>query len=281
MSEVKIRKNFGWGITERKMILFMPNYKNSELTEYSIRRISTVLEPKDWAIIIGNDNVHKDWSFLRDIEGLNQTYFFTLEHDGPSPRNGAFIRNYFIKRCRSEFLFQKDGEVVIEGDFLFNAHQTCFSDMLWRAGNIAVLNANDTKTYQERHTLLGLEPTIEKRIEPVFPCSAFELKQHLLYMNGRVNFTSFFHYGFCARTKLLQDMHGYDEDFLYYGFEDSDLFCRIVAKGKKFKPDYGCYAIHQWHPPTENKNMLPEMGEIFKRKSLWEIRNPNGWGEGI
>ncbi len=283
MSEVQVRKNFGWGITDRKMILFMPNYKNSGLTEYSIKRISTVLEPWDHAIIIGNDNVDKDWSYLRNLEGFNHTYYFTLKHDGPSPRNGAFIRNYFIKRCQSEFIFQKDGEVVIEGDFLFNASRYCSNgDMLWRAGNVAVLDATNSTKYRENDSLIDVETVIKKRIEPVVAYSPLDLKRHLIYMNGQVNFTSFFHYGFCVQTKLLQDMHGYDEDYLYYGFEDSDLFCRLAAMQKRFKPDYSCYAIHQWHPPTENVSMLPEMGEIFKRKDPCEVvRNPNGWGEGI
>lgn len=281
--EVKIKSNFGWGITDRQMILFMPNYEHSELTEYALKRITTVMENKDYAIIIGNDGIDKDWSYIRDIEGLDNVYYFTLFHDGPKPRNGAFIRNYMLKRCNSEFFFQKDGEVILEGDFLYHAaNKICKDGYLWRAGNIAVLNETDSRQYREQDSLDDLEPVISKRVEPVVPLSARDLKQHLIDMNGQINFTSFFHYAYCTKTRWLQDINGYDESYAYYGYEDSDMFLRLTALKGKFKPDYACWAIHQWHPSAVNKDMLAVMSSIFADKDPYDIvRNEDGWGEGI
>ena len=117
-SKIKVESNFDWTETRgKKLVVFMPNFHGNEFTEFSIRQIRTKVDPKDYLIIVGNDNFKKNWDHLRD---KNVRYFGLLREDTNS-RNSCYIRNYFLKRCESENVLYKDGEVVLLGDFIYNA----------------------------------------------------------------------------------------------------------------------------------------------------------------
>lgn len=275
---MKVIQNFDWSATKKKLVVFMPNYNGKRLTELSIQRIQTVCPTDRWMIIIGNDNVEDDWEHLR----TNNVASITLLRDNKEPRNGAFIRNYVIKRCESDFFLQKDGEVVIEGDFIFNAIHQCDTvhEIGWRPGHAVALSVMDTGLYLE-----GKSPNLDEmglEIEPVAACPYLErVKDYLLRRNGRVNFISYYHYAYCVSTMWLKTMHGYDEDYRYYGWEDVDMYLRLAERGVKIVPDYSCYAIHLYHPSTVNRPMLNQMAELFRQKdpTVW-CRNPDRWGEG-
>lgn len=275
---MKVVQNFDWSATEKKLVIFCPNYNGKSLTELSIQKIQTVVPTDDWVVIIGNDNVEDSWEHLR----IQNVASITLLREEKEPRNGAFIRNYVIKRCRSALFLQKDGEVVIEGDFIFGAISKCLGRrrMGWRPGHAVALSVADTAAY-----LTGRFPNLDqisRVIEPVVPCPDLEkVKQYLLQRNGQVNFASYYHYAYCVSTEVLQKMHGYDEDYKFYGWEDVDVYLRLAAKGVKICPDHSCYAVHLNHPSTVNYSMLSKMAEIFRTKSpLQKQRNPERWGEG-
>lgn len=282
---MEVYKNFYWDTTERQLVVFLPCYYNIETVKFTVGHIATVLEPWDYLIIIGNDGFHYDWDdFCNELIGRDHPIpvkYLSMLHDEQQPRNGAFIRNYVLKRCMSKYFFQKDGEVCLEGDSLWNAQTTCKHGGLWRPGNIIVLDKDDSVNYMESCSLKDTSPTLSKRIEPTTPIDAVTTKNHIIYMNGQVNFTSFFHYAYCAPTSVLQGIHGYDEDFKYYGYEDSDMFCRIASLNYKFIPDYKSYAIHLWHESTVNTSMLMSMGKLFESKNPNNtLRNEVKWGEG-
>jgi hypothetical protein len=279
---IEVEKNFEWKDTDREIMVFIPSYGNQELVEYSIRRIkATDIGKYSFCIVIGNDNKHVDWSYLNSDNML--VYYFTLHHDAEQPRNGAFIRNYALKRCQAKYFLQKDGEVVIEGAFLNHAMMACKQGYLWRPGQIYVLDETNSKQYMRQHHLrTGVEFNIQKRIEPVKPIDVLTTKQHIMAINGDISFTSFYHYAYCASTIELKSMHGYDEDYKYYGFEDTDMFCRLTSMKKTFEIDYDCKAVHLWHPSTVNAEQIMTMGKLFKSKNpSLTIRNESSWGTGI
>jgi hypothetical protein len=275
---LNIKKNFEWSLTKRKLVLFMPNYNGKRLTEASIRRIQTALPRKHWLIIIGNDNVDDNWDHLRDLNVV----WFSLFHDTGAPRNGSFIRNYAIKRCNSELFMQKDGEVVLEGDAIHHAVIFCSDELGWRAGKICVLTSPQTETYLKAGNLDALGAEV-KLIEPVVPGSLNRVRDYLLIRDGRVNFTSFFHYAYCVPTDVLKDIRGYDERYKFYGFEDTDCYLRLARHGMFLSPDYECYAIHLNHSSTVNPAGLVEMKSLFASCNFSDspARNPKRWGEGV
>lgn len=246
-----IEKNFDWDITNRKLVIFMPNYNGRALTAYTISKIQTSVPDKDWIIIVGNDNVDDEFDFPN-------VYYFNIRRDTKEPRNGGFIRNYFIKNCKSDLILQKDGEVLLEGDFIKNAIDNVKEDA-WRPKIIYVLDGDQTTKLLNNYKI-EVSPT---------------------YVVNPPYISTYFHYAYCIQTNILQYLHGYDENYKYWGYEDTDLFDRLLTINKIIKPDPEISATHLSHHSTINYDQLKNMELYYNSvdKSL-VIRNPNGWGEG-
>ena len=273
---VTVTQNFDWADTKRKLVVFLPNHNGKEFTEFSIQQIRTTRAVEDYLIIVGNDGVNDDFSHL----ATQNVAFFTLRGSQKYPRNGAFIRNYAIKRCQSELFFQKDGEVVIEGDFIQHSIDQHGS---WRAGNIVVLKAEQTEIYLREKQLSSVKDVHFYIVPPVMPSQDLNTtKKYILDLDGQVSFISYFHYAYCTRTKLLQDLGGYDEHFTDFGWEDVDMYFRLVYAQEFLKPDYSCYAIHPKHASTVNTLKLWDMSQVFKNKPVEQcVANLHQtWGEG-
>lgn len=270
---IEVIRNFDWDMTRRKLCIFMPNYHDERLCRLSLESIQTVVPKEDYIIIVGNDGEHVPF------EGIDNVYYLTLNKPDKKMRNGAFIRNYVLKNCQSDLFFQKDGEVVMLGDFI----KSCIdADGPWRAGTIYVLDDNQTNKFLETRQPTFTSKTPTKSIECFFPERVEEVKNIIVKAAGGVNLSTYFHYAYCVKTKTLQDINGYDEDFFYYGFEDSDMFCRLYHLGHKLNPKHDITAVHLCHPRPQLTNDINVMSGHFQNKDpKHSVRNPNGWGDGL
>ena len=250
--------NFDWSLTDRKIAVFIPNYRRKIYVEATMRYFKTRLNPSDYIIVVGNDGVDEDFSRLSSSNVVS----FTLTRH-PGPRNGCFIRNFFIRRCKSKVIFQRDPEIIITEDFM---------------SKIADLNANSVyrvgraiKTEMKigKMLLRGIDrnriPALKSSFRRIDPGKG-----------------TFLHWGFAAPTALLQEMHGYDEGYLEYGYEDTDLFSRLLNRGVAFNCDFDTYAIHMWHPTdVDIKGSQERMKRLFHQKcSSVFVRNGESWGNG-
>ena len=279
---IKETRNFDWGETRKKLCVFMPSFTFPELTEFSIQSIRTKVDPEDYIIIIGNDNIPHNWDHLKPLN----VKFFTLLREGVpagTPRNGCFIRNYFLKRAQCERYVMKDAEVVLYGDFIYNAMHFRTG---WRPSTIYSLLENQTEAYMkaEGHASFLAEkctPKMEVR-HPVFE-DAYQLKQMLLDADGQVNPTTYYHYAYGTNLADVVSINGYDEDYCSYGWEDSDMYCRLFARDQVICPDAECTAVHPYHKKTGDSKVavVANMRDVFVGKSpmAW-VRNHKGWGEG-
>ena len=269
---MKIEKNFDWSITNRKLSIFMPSFHDQKLTECSIANIKTNISTKDYVIIIGCDNVEQNFDHLKS----ENTYYFKLIKEDKTPRNGCFIRNYFIKRCESDLILQKDAEVVILGDFINNAINY---NKGWKAGIIY------TTTEEQKNSILNNDFSVlkDEYVTPdIFYRNANMVRIGMLRPYVNKNIALYFHYAFCMDRKLLQDINGYDERFKYHGAEDYDLFLRLYDLGYKIHPDYSCKAIHLYHDRANN--IIQDSERNYNPFALMDYkvpkRNPISWGEG-
>jgi predicted glycosyltransferase involved in capsule biosynthesis len=98
---------------------------------------------------------------------------------------------------------------------------------------------------------------------------------------GVQNVSSYFNYAYSINTDFLKSVGGYDESYYDYGYEDSDLFCRLMSAKYPMQSDYDCTAIHLFHE-SPNTSKLSEMHKVFVSNSCDNVvRNINGWGNGI
>ncbi len=276
-------RNFDWGETRRKLCIFMPNFQWPEWTSYAINMIKTVVDKRDYIIIIGNDNVPKNWDHLKE----KNVRYFTLERDCPKgePRNGLFIRNYAIRRMQSELYLGKDSEVILTGDFIYRALNF---GSAWRPGTIYSLTDTQTKSMVDEEGLW--QEYIERcvnhttTVQPYVADSAYAVKEMLEKADGRINPTTYFHYAYCVKLEHLHHLRGYDEDYSAYGWEDGDMYCRLFHKGVRIFPDPEVAAVHPCHPRTSDSKpeKVANMRDLFVSKSPANvIRNTQGWGEGM
>lgn len=278
----EVKQNFDWAETRgKKLVVFMPNYNQAVLTEFAIQQIRTKVDPKDYLLVIGNDNVEHDWSHMWDLNVRT----FTLLHDHVGPRNGAFIRNYFLRRNESEITLQKDGEVIVTGDFIYHAIN-CHTP--WRAGKIWVLPEHRTRDMLEVtggvNWAMEHEP-VTRLVSPMVAANSYHAKEIIELADGRVNPSTYFHYAYAAPTAVFQKICGYDEDYTSYGWEDADMFCRLFHVGVYLMPDAGCAAVHPWHPQAADctPEQLLAMHQLFVMKSPADyFRNKTReWGTGV
>ena len=121
------------------------------------------------------------------------------------------------------------------------------------------------------------------KIDPVQIHSPKHAKWLIAAEDGRVNFSSYFHYAYAVKTKILQDFQGYDEQYLHYGYEDSDMFCRLLQEDQYLCPDYEVTAIHLYHDrdPGWCIDQVIEMKKIFFASDPTVTkRNDENWGGG-
>jgi GT2 family glycosyltransferase len=77
----------------------------------------------------------------------------------------------------------------------------------------------------------------------------------------------------------LDEVHGYDEVYTYWGREDNDLVDRAVASGYQVVWITDKTKMwHQWHKPA-NRPSLEDNTWYYQIPSKPIMRNANGWGE--
>ncbi len=298
--EVQVKSNFDWSITNRKLVIFIPNYGRKEYVEFGIKNLITSVPRDDWVIIIGNDNIEENFDNLFD----QNVRYFTLFTGNSKPRNSCKIRNYAIKRCMSNIFFQKDPEVVVIGDFIKKSIE---HGKGWRTGfsiiaSVALSRLILKNGIQEVNKFLfkgPMDPNIcawrptgliaEKLNDGTYrgiadPKHLYDpkfIKDVIFNANGKWNESTCFAYALGIETNILKEIGGYDEDYTSYGYEDSDLFCRLMNIKYGLTPDYNCVSVHLHHQLTVDGN-LGKMAQMFNSKDYREvIRNKNCWGEGV
>jgi hypothetical protein len=260
-------ENFDWSITNRKLVIFMPNFGRGEYVRKTVQTISTTIPREDWLVVAINDRVHEDLSGLE--ENYNTVYLTFGPERSKEARGDAFMRNVIIKRCQSEWLFQKDPEIVVHNDFIKHILE-CQTDMYRLSGPASKVRQATTQKF------LQDQATIQECIQDSDKYTINE-KQFV-----------YFHFGFAVKTAILKNMRGYDEDYKKMYCADKDLYARLMASGVRPTFDAKCKPIHLWHTVPwypdnpENKADYARMKAIFASKDPKQtIRNDeHSWGEG-
>lgn len=250
-----------WGLTKRKICIFIPNFGRGKYIRATLDQFQTSLNRDDYLIVIGNDGIDEDFSDLADKNIVS----FTLNREDKSARNGCFIRNYFIKNAQCDIIFQKDPETIMltrHYDWL-QTLSMMEENMIYRVGI-----SHSFEQYPTNMILSGHDPLlwIDKQ----------EQIDHQKYYK--------LHHGFGIHLKTLQNIHGYDEEYRYYGPEDRDLWGRLInIPNMRVFVDMQVCIAHLYHSfdPFALTDKHKDMEEVFSRKIPTEIvRNGDNWGNG-
>lgn len=258
--------DFDWSLTNRELVIFIPNWGRGNYIRSTVAAMETSVPRNRWIIIVGNDCQHEDLSDLNDQNVVSFT--FDPNRDRPQDRGGGFIRNMVIKQSQSRWFFQRDPEIVIKNDFIAHILE-CATDM-YRLGG----PARKTRKKTTQRFLQGQATVAECQND----ADVFSIDpRHFVYAN----------FAFAVRTKILQDIRGFDEDYGQTYCYDRDLFVRLIKRGVKITSDPECTPIHLWHPTPSFPNTPKTVADYNEMKAMFAtkdpkqiIRNPHGWGEG-
>jgi hypothetical protein len=251
--------NFDWDLTEKDLCIFIPNYnRNFYINKLMHQFYKNDLH--DYVVIIGND-CRDDISL--DVKGLKNVYSFEFDRSNYVARNGAFIRNYFIKRCRSKVLLQKDPETLIgsKNDWISEAIAYCKENKgIWRPRYTSSLSVEQTN-----YILFGDE------------CG-----QSIKWLDMVDRGYERMHFCYAIQTKILQEVRGYNQDFIVYGPEDRDMYRRLM----NYKCTVGystdtkvAHLFHQVDPIVFSQ--VKEMNILFSALNSSAIYcNNEDWGGG-
>lgn len=256
---------FDFTCTKKPLVVFIPNYGRGDYIRKLVSQFKTSVPREYYQIVIGNDGIYENFD---DLEEFNIKWF-TLPRSNPTERNGCFIRNYFIKRCQSQYLFQKDPETLILSANL---------DLIYDAINIAfkypqfLIKPRITSSLSRLTTeqLLSYPVKLENII-----IDKEDMKFIALHSPERM------HYWFGCPTKTLQEV-GYSEKICLYGPEDQEMWWALEQRKIDVCTINYWNAVHCWH--TINSSVfhgLSSMHQIFEDIKTGKIeRNNEVWGNG-
>jgi glycosyltransferase involved in cell wall biosynthesis len=80
-----------------------------------------------------------------------------------------------------------------------------------------------------------------------------------------------FHCGAIYRD-ILMLIGGFDEDYIYWGFEDRDLQSRLMCLGLEFIFTPDAVAHHQWHWRTPDTETVQRLGKIEEERHAYRTK---------
>ncbi len=255
-----LQSDFDWGITKRRLVVFIPNFGRKHLLAPTLERFKTTVPNDQWIFLVVNDGKHED---LSDLERHNLVWF-TFKRDPAVERNGCMIRNYVLRRIESELISTRDPEIFIDGPFIEKAIE--HDDTIWRPCDMTEIAKSATQAIiNNPHTDLRKKPK-------EFHWKAVATRHEA------------FHAGVTLSVHRLMEMGGYDEQYRYgYGHEDVDLWRRLLATKVPLVIDKEVTTFHVWHPRMRRfmKTSINNHCIYSKKDPRNVVRNKGkNWGEG-
>lgn len=241
------QNNFDWNLTNRKIVLYIPNFGRKNYLIPTLQRMQFDLPKDQWIILVVNDGIHEDMSDLTDF---NVVYFTFERGEKPKERNGCMVRNFILKRLQSEIVATRDPEIFIEGKQYLSSIAQLKENQVYRPCEMIELRESDvTKIFE--NPFLDLTT----------------LKIRCSHSVANHNYRAF-HAGFAMHTAKLVELGGYEEAFANaYGHEDVNLLERVIAAKMDFIIDQDVKTYHIFHPrKVKFLKTVRDNGVIYQQK---------------
>lgn len=186
------------------------------------------------------------------------------------------IRNKAIIQAKGDYIIQIDGDVILHPQFIADhkkfAQKNCFI-----TGSRVLLTEEKTKEVFSKKTIRfsALSKGIKNRFNavrfPLFNVFSKPKNSPIEKMTTRIRG--------CNMSFWREDLiaiNGYDEDFIGWGREDSDIVIRLIKKGcyrKKIKLAAIQYHIYHKEFPKDNLERNHELMEQAIKNTDYRAKN--------
>ncbi len=184
----------------------------------------------------------------------------------------AKIRNRAFAQARYEYIIQIDGDTILHPKFVHDHLKFCAPGFFLSGSRILMGEGLSRKIIHEKRTSISL---LEKGINNRLNGIRFPVMSYLLSPVYRMGSKKYYVKG-CNMSFWRSDLvavNGYDESFVGWGREDSDLAIRLMNNGlvKRFLKQRAIM-YHVWHREAcrsmEAAN-VQRMNDAIEKKMVW------------
>jgi glycosyltransferase involved in cell wall biosynthesis len=165
----------------------------------------------------------------------------------------AKIRNAAINNASGEYIIIIDGDCVVNKNFVSD-HALLAEEKYFLQGKRVLVNKNAADYFDYKHA------NSSKNLVTMALTGKLGNRHHLLHFkrypaikNRKLKGIKSCNMGFFKQDIFA--VNGFNEDFIGWGNEDSDLVCRLLQYGltKKVHP-FMAICFHLWHPANKTVN---------------------------
>lgn len=259
-----------------KTSLIISTYNWKEALELVLDSVLIQKELPD-EVIIADDGSAEDTREL--IEKYKKQFPTELHHIWHKDKGFRLseIRNKAIAKAKYEYIIQIDGDVILHPNFISD-HKKLSQKGCFITGSRVLLSPETTQSILNKKTIRfnifskGLGNRFNALYFPIFNWFSKPKNSPIEKMTGRIRGCNMSFW----REDLLA-INGYDEDFVGWGREDSDIVIRLIKKGcyrKKIK--LAAIQYHIYHKEYSKENL--ELNHQLMEKALLsnDYRAKNG-----
>lgn len=253
-----------------KTTLIVATYNWPEALELVLKSVAAQSELPDEVIIADDGSGESTTQLIKKLQATFPVPLKHIWHEDKGFRLSA-IRNLAIKASQHEYIIQIDGDVILHPDFIKD-HKHFAAANCFITGSRVLLNQKASKkALRDKATRFnifsaGLGNRFNALRLPLFNVLAKAENSPLDKMTTRIRGCNMSFW-----RKDLIEVNGYDEDFIGWGREDSDIVIRLIKKGcyrKKIK--LAAIQYHIYHKEN-SKDALDKNHEIM----VEALKNPN------
>lgn len=213
------------------MTNFSSEYKITIIIPYRNRDIVRVVRSMDSLKAQTNNNfkvIFEDYGssseYSKEVKNVLENYEFVsyyYHQTSMLPWNRAHALNIGVKNCTTSYFLPADVDLIFDKSFIEILYHNAAKNKI-TTFKVAFLKRNNKEW----------DNTKKMKAEGISPITALGM-------------TLF-------KKEAFKAVGGYDEKFIYWGWEDNDLVERCIAKGLKHSFFPGkTILFHQWHPRSE------------------------------
>lgn len=230
-----------------------------------------------YEILIADDGSDQDTKDI--INQYQQQSKITIKHiwqENQGFRAGT-IRNKAAQQAQGDYLIFIDGDCIVSKHFL-HYHQKLAQTGYLVSGNRVLLSQaftdqieNDKNFNLNQKSFLNLILyRLTKKINRLIPClylSIYPRKRYETRWQGAKT---------CNLALWKQDflkVHGFDESYQGWGYEDSDLVIRLFKIGiKRIDGRFATYVFHLWHKENDRQHQQQNWERFVNRLNQTKLR---------
>lgn len=234
----------------------------------------------DFEVVIADDGSGPETKELIDVHSLS--FPVPLIHAWQEDKGfrASASRNNAFRQSTGDYIIFLDGDCIPADDFIAK-HRSLAEKGFFVSGTRILLSANfseklesELETLETNNFLCLLKHYWRRDLNKILSALHIPIWPRKLHKNNWKKLRSC---NFGVWRKDLISVNGFDENFIGWGFEDSELAVRLINFGVKGKAgNFATTVFHLYHKELKTENCGPGWDRLMKTIETKKIKCKNG-----